>query len=143
MTITPYLTFKDAASAIDFYTTVFGALELSRLTDSNGKIGHAEIKIGDSTLMLSDESPASGALSPLSIGGSPIRFHLCVEDVDAVAKRLTDAGATVLRQVKNEFYGERIGLFADPFGYSWFVASKVEDVSTEEAQSRWDQSVAR
>jgi PhnB protein len=143
MTITPYLTFKDAASAIDFYTNVFGASELSRLTDSKGKIGHAEIKIGDSTLMLSDESPASGALSPLSIGGSPIRLHLSVEDVDAVAKRLVDGGAAVLRAVKDEFYGERIGLFADPFGYSWFVASKIEDVSAQEAQNRWDTSVAR
>lgn len=143
MTITPYLTYKDAASAIDFYTTVFGASELSRLTDSNGRIGHAEIKVGDSVLMLSDEAPASGALSPVSVGGSPVRFHLSVDDVDDVAKRLVDAGATVLRAVKDEFYGERIGLFADPFGYSWFVASKIEDVSAKEAQSRWDRSVAR
>jgi PhnB protein len=88
--------------------------------------------------MMSDESPAFGALSPPTIGGSPIRMHLSVDDVDAVSAKLVAAGAAVLRQVKDEFYGERIGLFADPFGYSWFVASPIAEVSTEEAQRRWD-----
>lgn len=141
MHVTPYLTFKHASAAIDFYRTVFGASETYRLTNPDGKIGHAEIAIGDSTLMLSDESPAFGALSPASVGGSPIRMHLTVDDVDAVAKRMVDAGATILRPVKDEFYGERIGLFADPFGYSWFVATKISDVSAEEAQQGWDESL--
>lgn len=141
MLVTPYLTFKNAAAAIEFYRTVFGAKEMSRITNPDGKIGHAEITIGESVLMLSDESPAFGALSPPSIGGSPVRLHLAVDDVDAVAKRMVDAGATILRPVKNEFYGERIGLFADPFGYSWFVATKIADVSAEEAQDRWNSSL--
>lgn len=141
MLVTPYLTFKNARAAIDFYRDVFGATETYCLTNPNGNIGHAEISIGESTLMLSDESPSFGALSPPSIGGSPVRLHLTVDDVDAVAKRLVDAGATILRPVKDEFYGERIGLFADPFGYSWFVASKISDVSAEEAQKRWNESL--
>lgn len=140
MTVTPYLTFKNAAGAIAFYEKAFGARETYRLSAPDGRIGHAEICIGDSTLMISDESPASGALSPASIGGSPIRLHVSVDDVDAVAAKLVAAGAVVLREVKDEFYGERIGLFADPFGYSWFVASKIEDVSANEAQQRWDTS---
>lgn len=141
MVVTPYLTFKHASAAIDFYRVVFGASETYRLTNPDGKIGHAEITIGESTLMLSDESPQFGALSPPSVGGSPVRLHLTVDDVDGVAKRMVDAGATVLRPVKDEFYGERIGLFADPFGYSWFVATKIADVSAEEAQERWNASL--
>lgn len=140
MTVTPYLTFKDAAAAIDFYARVFGAEELSRLADPSGRIGHAEIRIGETTLMLSDEAPASGAFSPITLGGSPIRLHLSVNDADATGSKLIAAGATVLREIKNEFYGERIGLFADPFGYHWFVASKCEDVNAEEAQQRWSQT---
>jgi PhnB protein len=140
MHVTPYLTFKDAAAAIQFYRDVFGAQELTRLSNPDGRIGHAEIRIGDSVLMMSDESPPFGALSPPTIGGSPIRMHLSVDDVDAVAAKLVAAGAAVLRPVKDEFYGERIGLFADPFGYSWFVASAIADVSTEEAQRRWDET---
>ncbi len=138
MQVTPYLAFDNAAAAIDFYRAVFDATELGRMTGPNGKIGHAEIRIGDSTLMLSDESLAAGALSPRTVGGSPVRLHVDVSDVDAVAKRLIDAGATVIRPVKDEAYGERIGLFADPFGYSWFVATKIADVSIDEAQRRWN-----
>lgn len=143
MNVTPYLAFKNAAAAIDFYRSVFGATETTRLTDPQGRIGHAELAIGSSMIMLSDESPGFGALSPPSVGGSPIRLHLTVDNVDEVAQRLVDAGATVLRPVKDEFYGERIGLFADPFGYSWFVASKAEDVTADEAQARWNASFAR
>jgi len=142
MTVTPYLTFKNAAAAIEFYQKAFGAEELGRMSDPSGKIGHAEIRIGDSTLMLSDESPAFGALSPPTLGGSPVRLHLSVDDVDAVAAKLVAAGATILREVKNEVYGERIGLFADPFGYSWFVASKIEDVSLQEAERRWNAGIS-
>ena len=139
MHVSPYLTFNDASAAIDFYRAVFGAEELSRLVGPGGKIGHAEIRIGDSTLMLSDEAPASGALSPQSVGGSPIRLHLTVDNVDEVATKLVAAGAMVLREVKDEFYGMRIGLFADPFGYSWFVGSvSDETVTIDEAQRRWD-----
>ena len=141
MFVTPYLTFKHASAAIDFYKRVFGAIETCRLTNPSGRIGHAEITIGTSTIMLSDESPEFGALSPPSVGGSPVRMHLTVDDVDAVAKRMVEAGATILRPVKNEFYGERIGLFADPFGYSWFIAAKIADVSAEEAQARWNSSL--
>lgn len=141
MLVTPYLTFKNAAAAIDFYRTVFGAKETYRLTNPSGRIGHAEVMIGDSTLMLSDESPEFGALSPPSVGGSPVRLHLSVDDVDAVSQRMVDAGAVVLRPVKDEFYGERIGLFADPFGYSWFIATKIADVSAAEAQEQWNASL--
>ena len=130
MNVTPYLAFKDASGAIDFYREVFGAEELMRYAEPDGKIGHAELRIGDSVLMLSDEHPDSGALSPSSVGGSPIRLHLSVDDVDTVAKKLVAAGATVVRPVKDEFYGERKGLFADPFGYEWFVSSPLEKTLT-------------
>jgi PhnB protein len=142
MNVTPYLTFNNASAAIDFYREAFGAQELMRMAEPNGNIGHAEIQIGDSVLMLSDEHPDSGALSPPTIGGSPIRLHLSVDDVDTVADKLVAAGATILRPVKDEFYGERIGLFADPFGYSWFVASKTEEVSPQEAQRRWSETLS-
>jgi len=143
MNVTPYLHFKNAAAAIDFYRDVFGAEEVSRLVSPEGRIGHAEIRLGDSTLMMSDESPGFGALSPITIGGSPIRLHLSVDDVDAIAAKLIAKGATVLRAVKDEFYGERIGLFADPFGYQWFVASKTgEEVTSEEAERRWNASLS-
>jgi PhnB protein len=130
MKITPYLAFKDASTAIDFYRQMFGAQELMRYAEPDGKIGHAEIQIGDSTLMLSDEYPEFGALSPPSVGGSPVRLHLSVDDVDAVAAKLVSGGARVLRPVKDEFYGERKGVFADPFGYEWFVSSPLEKTLT-------------
>jgi PhnB protein len=143
MTVTPYLTFKNAAAAIDFYRANFGAEEISRITNPDGSIGHAELRIGDSVIMLSDEAPGFGALAPPTIGGSPVRFHLSVDDVDAVGAKLVAAGATVLRAIKDEFYGERVGLFGDPFGYQWFVASKMGDgVTADEAQRRWSESLS-
>lgn len=136
-TLTPYLAFKNSARAIEFYTRAFGAVELFRLTEPGGKIGHAEIRIGDSNLMLADEYPDFGHLSAQTIGGSPITLHLYVEDVDAFVRHAVDAGATLLRPVKDEFHGNRGGVVADPFGYHWMVATQIEEVSPEEMQRRF------
>lgn len=135
---TPYLAFKDAAKAIEFYQRVFGAKEILRLTEPGGRIGHAEIRIGNSQIMLSDESPAYGAVSPETLGGSSVKINLMVDDVDAVARRALAAGAREVRPVQDQFYGERSGQFADPFGYTWILATKTEDVSAEEMQRRYD-----
>ncbi|HYM00952.1 MAG TPA: VOC family protein [Blastocatellia bacterium] len=136
-TPTPYLTVRGAAAAIEFYAKVFGATELFRLTGPDGKIGHAEIAIGNSQIMLSDEHPDFGALSPQTVGGCPIKMHLYVEDADEVVERAVKAGATLLRPLTDEFYGDRTGMIADPFGYSWFIATRKEDVAPEEMQRRW------
>lgn len=141
-TATAYLAVRNASRAIEFYKQAFGAREVFRLTEPSGKIGHAEIEIGTSRLMLSDEYPDFGALSPQALGGSPIKIHLEVEDVDAVVRRAVEAGATVLRPVKNEFYGERVGMVADPFGFAWFIATAIEDVAPEEMQRRFDAALA-
>lgn len=134
---TPYLAIRGAAQAIDFYCRAFGAVEKGRLTEPGGKIGHAEIAIGSSPIMISDEYPDFGAVGPLTLGGSPIRIHLTVPNVDAFVARAVAAGATVLRPVADQFHGERGGLIADPFGYSWFVATPTEDVSMAEMQRRF------
>src|SRR5882724_3304990 len=115
-TVTPYLIVRNATRAIGFYREAFGAEELFRLKEPGGKIGHAELRLGDSTIMLADEYPDFGALSPAAIGGSPVRLHLHVDNVDAVMRRAIAAGATELRAAKDEFYGERAGMLADPFG---------------------------
>ena len=117
--LTPYLGFKDAARAIEFYVKAFGAKEQFRLAEPSGRIGHAEIKIGEAALMMSDEYPDFGALSAQTLGGCPITLHLYVDDVDAFVDRAVKAGATLLRPVKDEFYGDRAGQLADPFGYKW------------------------
>jgi PhnB protein len=135
-TVTPYLIVNDGAGAIEFYKKAFGATELYRMPAPDGRIGHAEIKIGDSPIMLADESPEMGARSPKTLGGSPISILLYVEDVDALAQQATAAGATLLRPVENKFYGDRSGSFEDPFGHQWHIATHVEDVSTEEMQKR-------
>src|SRR5436309_15497214 len=114
---TPYLCVRGAARAIEFYKQAFGATELARLADPNGKIGHAEIKIGAAPIMLADEFPEMGFRSPQSIGGSPVMIHLYVEDVDAVARQAVAAGAKMLRPVQDQFYGDRSGTLADPFGH--------------------------
>ena len=137
--LTPYLAVKGAAQAIEFYAEVLGARESFRLADPGGKIGHAELKIGDGTLMLSDEYPDWGALSPSSIGGSPVSLHLYVEDVDAVVKRAEKLGATVLRQPKDEFFGDRVSTIVDPYGHRWQLATRKEDVAPAEMQRRWTQ----
>jgi PhnB protein len=137
--ITPYLGFKDAARAIDFYARAFAAKESFRLTEPSGRIGHAELTIAGAPLMLSDEYPDFGALSAQTLGGSPIKLHLYVADVDNFVQRAVEAGATLLRPVKDEFYGDRVGHVADPFGYQWIIASRREPVSPEEVQRRWSE----
>jgi PhnB protein len=129
-TATPYLILKDAASAIEFYKQVFGATELARLVQPDGKIGHAEIKIGDSRIMIADEYQEMGIRSPQSLGGSAVIIHLYVEDVDSLASRMIAAGAKVLRPVEDQFYGDRAGKLTDPFGHVWIIATRKEEVST-------------
>jgi len=124
--LTPYLIVKGASRAIDFYTRAFGAEELFRLDGPDGRVGHAEIRIRDSVLMLADEHPDFGALSPLSVGGSPVNLHLYVDDVDGTVERAVSAGAVVLRAVKNEAYGDRTGMIVDPYGHRWHVATSIE-----------------
>ena len=135
-TVTPYLVVRGGAQAIDFYTRAFGANELFRMADPSGRIGHAEIRIGDSIVMLADEFPEMGAVSPQTAGGVSVGLYLYVEDVDALAAQAVAAGATVDRPVKTEFYGDRSGTFRDPFGHKWTIATHVEDVPLEEIESR-------
>jgi PhnB protein len=135
--LSAYLVVQGATQAIEFYTRAFGAKELFRLTEPTGKVGHAELEIGGCRLMLADEYPDFGALSPPSVGGSPVSLHLLVDDVDRVAKQAVDHGATVIRNVKDEFHGYRSGIIADPFGHRWHLATQIEAVSPEEMQRRW------
>lgn len=133
---TPYLSCGDAAGAIEFYKQAFGATELMRLAAPGGKIGHAEIKIGDAPIMLADEAPEIDFRSPQSLGGSPVTIHLYVEDVDALARRAVAADAKLLRPVADQFYGDRSCQLADPSGHVWSIATRTEDVSLEEMQKR-------
>jgi len=134
--VTPYLIIKNAADAIEFYKKAFGATELFRMDQPDGKIGHAEIKIGDSPIMLSDEFPEMGHRGPQSLGGSPVSIMLYVEDVDAVVNRATTAGAKLDRPVEDKFYGDRAGSLTDPFGHIWHIGTHKEDVSPEEMEKR-------
>ncbi|MGH2701235.1 MAG: VOC family protein [Actinomycetota bacterium] len=134
--VSPYLCVDDASAAIDFYSKVLGATERMRMADPDGKVGHAELQLGDSVIMLADEYPDLGIRSPKAIGGSPVTLSVYVDDVDAVWDRAIAAGAKSLRPVKNEFYGDRSGQFEDPFGHRWSVTSHVEDVSPEEMERR-------
>ena len=134
--VTPYLAVDDAAGAIEFYGVVFGATERMRMAAPEGKVGHAEIQIGDSLVMLSDEFPEMGVSSPKTVGGSPVTLSVYVEDVDAVVARAVAAGATELRPVEDQFYGDRTGQFEDPFGHRWSVATHVEDVPPDEMAAR-------
>ncbi len=133
---TPYLCVKGAADAIEFYKKAFGATETMRLADPAGKVGHAEIKIGSACIMLADEFPEMGVVSPRTLGGSPVTIHLYVEDVDALAGRAQAAGLKVLRPVADQFYGDRGGKFEDPFGHVWYLATHKEDVAPEEIRRR-------
>ncbi len=135
-TISPYLCVDGAAAAIDFYTQVFGATERMRMGAPGGKIGHAELAIGDSLIMLSDEYPEMAAVGPKSVGGTPVTISVYVEDVDATYDRAVKAGAKGLRPVENQFYGDRSGQFEDPFGHHWSVSTHVEDVPSEEISRR-------
>jgi PhnB protein len=137
-----YLCIAGASEAIDFYREAFGATELSRLAEPDGRIGHAEIQIGNTVIMLSDEYPDYGVLSPPTIGGSPMRIHLEVSDVDAFAARAIKAGATLTRPIEDQFYGDRSGQIADPFGYTWMISTHVKDVPTEDIQKEFDKFTA-
>jgi PhnB protein len=134
--VSPYLCVNGANAALDFYRSVFGATERMRMPAPDGKIGHAELQIGDSVIMLSDEYAEMGIRSPRAIGGSPVTISVYVEDVDAVFNRAVAAGAKSLRAVENQFYGDRSGQFEDPFGHRWSVATHVEDVSPDEMARR-------
>ena len=135
-TVTPYLIIKDAASAIEFYKQAFGAIELVRMPMPDGRVGHAELKIGDSPIMLGDEHPEMGYRSVQSYGGSPISIALYVEDCDALFTQAVAAGAKVEREIKDQFYGDRSGTVADPFGYQWTISTHKEDVTPEEMHKR-------
>ncbi len=137
--VMPYLYVNGAKAAIDFYTSIFGAQERMTMPGPEGKIGHAELSIGDSVIMLADEFPDMGARGPKSVGGSPVTIHVYVEDVDTTFDRAVKAGSTVLRPVEDKFYGDRGGEFEDPYGHRWSIASHVEDVSPEEMQRRMGQ----
>jgi PhnB protein len=140
--LTPYIIVKGADAAIKFYEKVFGAKEGFRLAEPGGRIGHAEVKIGDGVIMLADENPAFGALSPPTVGGTPISLHLYVEDVDATVKRAEAAGAIVLRPVEDQFYGDRSGMIADPFGHHWHLATRKKAVNPQEMQKLYTELLA-
>jgi PhnB protein len=135
-TVSPYLIVDGAARALEFYKTAFEATELFRHVAPNGKIGHAEIRIGDTVIMLADVHPDHDAHGPRHYGGSPVSLHLYVEDVDNVAQRAVAAGAKVKRPVADQFYGDRLGTLEDPFGHTWHVSTHIEDVSKEELDRR-------
>jgi PhnB protein len=135
-TLTPYLIVHDAARAIEFYKQAFDATEMFRMDGPDGRIGHAEMRVGDSQIMLADEHLEMNARSPQTIGGSPVSFMLYVEDVDAMVAQAIAAGATLKRPIANQFYGDRTGGVEDPFGHNWYIATHVEDVAPEELQRR-------
>jgi PhnB protein len=135
-TATPYLIINGATAALQFYKNAFGATELFRMDAPGGKIGHAEIKIGDSPIMLADEYPDMGYRSPQAIGGTPVSIMLYVADVDAVFNRTVAAGAKVKQPVKDQFYGDRSGTVEDPFGHVWTIATHKEDLTPEEIGKR-------
>lgn len=134
--VIPYLIVDGAGAAIDFYQTAFGAIEVMRMPGPDGKIGHAELKIGDSHIMLADEHPQMGAIGPKTVGGTPVKLMVYLEDVDAVVERAVAAGATITRPVADQFYGDRTGGIEDPFGHSWYVATHIEDVPMDELEKR-------
>ena len=133
----PYLRVRDAKSAIEFYKQVFGAEELLRLSEPSGRIGHAQLKIGAAVVMLSDEYPERGILSPLAFGGTGSSLHLHVRDVDEMTRRAAECGAKVLMEPKDQFYGERSSKVLDPYGHEWMLGQHIEDVSTDEMQRRY------
>jgi PhnB protein len=132
----PYLSVKNAASAIEFYKKAFGAREVMRMPQPDGKIGHAELRIGDAPIMLADEFPEMNFLSPQSIGGTPVHILIYVTDVDQLVEQAVAAGAKLVRPVADQFSGNRLGALEDPFGHSWSFATHIEDVSPEEMHKR-------
>ena len=136
--ITPYLVVRGAAQAIDYYKNVFGATETVRMNGPDGKIGHAELKIGNSHIMLADENPSMGAghSSAATIGSTPVSLYVYLPDVDKVIERATTSGAKILKPVEDQFYGDRTGFIQDPFGHLWCVATHVEDVKPKDMEAR-------
>jgi PhnB protein len=134
--ITPYLCIKGAASAIEFYKRALGATETMRMPHPDGRVAHAELKIGTAKIMLADEFPEMGVLSPTTIGGTPVTLHMYVQDVDALVTKATAEGLKVLRPVQDQFYGDRGGKFEDPYGHHWWIATHKEDVAPEELAKR-------
>jgi PhnB protein len=141
-TVSPYLAVEDAARAIDFYARALGAKEVVRMDAPGGKIGHAELKIGDSRIMLSDPFPQSSTRPPKELGGTSASVFMYVEDVDAMVKQAVDAGATVTMEVADQFWGDRFGTITDPFGHVWSIATHVEDVPPEEMAERAKNAMA-
>jgi PhnB protein len=141
-TISPYLAVDDAEKAIEYYKRAFGAEETVRMNGPDGRIGHAELKIGDSHVMLSDPFPQASATPPKELGGTSVNIFMYVEDVDAVVQKAVDAGATVTMEVDDQFWGDRFGSITDPFGHSWSIATHVEDLTIEEIEERGKAAMA-
>lgn len=134
--VTPYLIVNNGHKAIAFYQKVFAAKELMRMDRPDGKLGHTELKIGDSKIMLADSCPQSGALNPKEVGGTPVSIHLYVKDVDAVVNAAVKAGAKLIRNVEDMFYGDRSGGIIDPFGHNWYISTHIEDVTPAKMKKR-------
>jgi PhnB protein len=137
--VTAYLSVQNAAQALDYYRRAFGAKELVRMPMPDGKVGHAEIKLGDSHVMLADEMPNMGFLSPQSRGGTTVQLHLYVPDVDAMVQRALAAGGKLTRPIEDKFYGDRAGTLEDPYGHVWYIATHKEDVPPKEMKRRMDE----
>jgi len=140
--VTPYLYIDGAGAAIDFYCSVLGATERMRMPGPDGRLGHAELELGDSVIMLADENPDMDIRSPKNLGGTAVSLHVYVEDADGVFERAIEAGAKSLRPVEDQFYGDRLGQFEDPFGHRWSVATHVEDVPEDEMAKRAAEAMA-
>ncbi|HEV7243131.1 MAG TPA: VOC family protein [Thermoanaerobaculia bacterium] len=134
--VTPYLVIDGAAAALEFYKKAFGAVEVMRMSSPDGRIGHAEMKIGDSFIMLADEHPEMGHRGPKSIGGTPVGIMIYVENADALFQAALAGGATEFRPMEDQFYGDRSGSITDPFGHNWTIATHIEDVAPEEMERR-------
>jgi uncharacterized glyoxalase superfamily protein PhnB len=141
-TLTPFLTVRNAVRAIEFYKQAFGAQERGVAKGPDGKVMHAELKIGDSVIMLSDEFPEFGSLSPQSVGGSPMGLHIYIENVDAAFDRAVKAGAQVEMPVSDQFWGDRYGKLKDPFGHKWSIATHIKDMSADEMKRSMDDAMA-
>jgi PhnB protein len=142
-TLTPYLTVRDAVRAIEFYKQAFGAQERGVMKGPDGKVMHAELKIGDSIIMLGDEFPEYGAVSPLSTGGAGMGLHIYVDGVDAAFDRAVKAGARVDMPVSDQFWGDRYGKLTDPFGHKWSIATHTKDMSADEMKRSMDEAMAK
>ena len=140
--LSPYLCVSDAKAAIEFYVSAFGATEAFRLEDADGRLGHAELEFGGTTVMLSDEYPEMGVKSASTLGATPVTLYLRFEDADAVVARAHELGCSVESEVQDHFYGERSGTIRDPFGHRWVIGTHIEDVSPEEMQRRYAEMMA-